>query len=243
MRRFSGLLAMAVVLSLGASAQAQVTFFNFTSNNNTGLYSQTYTISGQSLTATAIQGISIKQSDYSLTNAGSASTSGSNTLYEKAPVSNETGLGLKSDPTGNNEIVYGYGIKLDFSAVQQSQPYYITFGSVQNSSHDVAAVYDLANNSLMGTYGQGSSLSLQIGPGATDFQYLITEVHKSYTTGPWWNPTTVYPNILLGAVTVTPAAVPEPSTFAIAGLALWASVPTSGGAVGAPQRARPEWTA
>ena len=49
--------------------------------------------------------------------------------------------------------------------------------------------------------------SLTIGPGATDYQYLVAEADN--VTGE---------NVLLGAVTVTPSSVPEPSTLAIAGL-------------------------
>ena len=137
MKRAIGLLAMAVVLSLGGPARAQVTFFNFTSASDTGVYTKTYTAGCpvQTITATAIQGIAIDQTTHALTNAGTVSTTGNNTLYEKAntPTTGtgaETGLGLDSDGTGDHEITYSHGIKLDFSAIPMGPYSQVTFGSV-----------------------------------------------------------------------------------------------------------------
>jgi len=217
MRRLIGLLAMAVVLSLGTSARATTTtFFNFTSNNDTGLGSKTYNpglVPPTTVTATAWAGISINQGTFALITSGSASTAGGNTLYEKAGGGSgagaEIGLGLDSDTSGDHEIVYGKGIVLNFNALT---PYTITFGSLQNASNDVAGLYDLTTNTLLGTFSQSTGFSYSVTSGGTD-SFLITEVKSP--TGPDPNP-----NILLGVVTVTDnvSTVPEPSTLAIAGL-------------------------
>ncbi len=87
MRRSIGMLAMAVVLSLGMSARADITFNFQQFGSNTAIgYSDTFTVGTAALTAVAYQGGGVNQSGYnSLTPTWSASSSPTNNqLYAKS---------------------------------------------------------------------------------------------------------------------------------------------------------------
>jgi hypothetical protein len=215
MRMMIASLALAISLALVGPARAQVTIdWQENGLGNLGLTSS-FTASGLTVEVTAYTGGGVNQSNYGkLTGTWSPTTGGGNDLYAKngggSGNSSETGLGLTSDGSGDHEITYGYGIKIDFSQVKLDQPYTITFGSVQSGSGDKAGIYDLSTGNLVGLVDSGGSTdSVTIGPGTTDFQYLITEVAKPSRSD-------TDPNILLGSIALT--AAPEPSTMAIAGL-------------------------
>jgi hypothetical protein len=216
MKRMIAPLAMASMFGLVGSARSAVIInWQETGSGNLGV-SRSFTQSGLTVTATAYQGGGVNQSGYgNLTGTWSASSGSTNDLYAKNGGGtgnlSETGLGLSSDKSGDHEITYGNGILIDFTKVKDDQPFKISFASVQSSSGDKAGVYDIATGKLVGTIDSGSLASIAIGPGATDFKYLVTEVAKPSKSDS-------DPNILLGAMSLTAIeeqAVPEPTNLAI----------------------------
>jgi hypothetical protein len=201
-------------LALAGSARADIPF-SFQENGTGDLGTSgptgngTFIESGLTITAQSITGVvvanqvSVNHQYDHLSNEGSASTVH---LYSKVTSGDpsETGLGLANDP--EHEVLYGNGILLDFSQVKANQPFTISFGSVQHSSGDVAAVYDYSTGKLVSTFDTNGNASITIGPGATDFQYLFTEANAQGN------------NVLLTSVTIASSAAPEPSTMVIAGL-------------------------
>jgi hypothetical protein len=216
MERMIASLALAIPLALAGSARADV-IVNWQKYGTGDLgVSKSFTQSGLTVTATAYQGGGVNQSGYgNLTGTWSASSASSSELYAKhdggTGNSGETGLGLTSDKSGDHEITYGYGILIDLSKVKGDAPYTISFGSVQSASGDKAGVYDFATGKLIGSIDGGGLASITIGPGATDYKYLVTEVVK-----PQGNNSD--PNILLGPIGITAIeeqVAPEPSNLAI----------------------------
>jgi hypothetical protein len=216
MERRIALLALATTFALIGSARADaIITWQENGPGNLGV-SRSFTRSGFTVTATAYQGGGVNQSGYgNLTGTWSASSGSANDLYAKngggTGNSGETGLGLSSDKSGDHEITYGYGIVIDFTKAEAHQPYTISFASVQSSSGDKAGVYNIATGKLVGTIDAGGLASITIGPGATDFKYLVTEVAK-----PQFGDSD--PNILLGPISLTaiePQSIPEPSNLAI----------------------------
>jgi hypothetical protein len=216
MERKIASLALAMTLALGGSARAGV-LINWQENGGGDLGdSRSFSHSGFTVTAAAYQGGGVNQSGYgNLTGTWSASAGSTNELFAKngggRGNSGETGLGLSSDTSGDHEITYGHGILLDFTKVKGDQPFTISFASVQASSGDKAGVYDIATGKLVGTIDGGNLASITIGPGATDYKYLVTEVVKPHNGDS-------DPNILLGPISLTPIeqqVIPEPSNLAI----------------------------
>jgi hypothetical protein len=215
MERMIAPLALAITFALVGSTRA-ATIINWQENGRGDLgVSRSFTRSGFTLTATAYQGGGVNQSGYgNLTGTWIASSASANDLYAKngggVGSDSETGLGLNSDKSGDHEITYGYGILIDFSKVKGDQPYTLSFASVQSASGDKAGVYDLTTGKLIGSIEAGGLASVTIGPGATDYKYLVTEVAKPHAGDP-------NPNILLGAINLTvieEQVAPEPSTLA-----------------------------
>jgi hypothetical protein len=208
MRKAVPLLTAAVLLGLTASSEANVLFtFQENGSNKSLPVTSSFTESGYTLTATAMKSVTF---DFfgNLTSVGTTATGFS--LYAKAQGAGETGLGLTNDSSGEHEITYGSGILLDFSQVAADKPYTIDFNSVTNGER--IAVYDATTKALIGS-GTSNTFAT-VSASNPDTKFLVTEV-----TAPTFGDSN--PNVLLGAVTITPGlqvtAVPEPSMLVLAG--------------------------
>jgi hypothetical protein len=203
---------VAAVLLLAAPSRADLTFTflengsNVTLGNSSTFNEGAFSLSAQSVSNVSFSGIpnNVNLNNYTL------STGGSNQLYAKNGGSGETGLGLTSDSSQEHEITYGKGILLNFTNAGQ-KPYTIDFGSVQSSSNDVGILFSVnttnRTGSQVGTL-QTSDTAITITSGSS-VSFLVTE----YASPTYWDSN---PNILLGAVTVTTTAVPEPVSVIMA---------------------------
>ncbi|MDR3460078.1 MAG: VPDSG-CTERM sorting domain-containing protein [Verrucomicrobiae bacterium] len=125
--KIKNILAVAVLVGLGVSAQAvTITFLENGANTTVGS-SSTFTESGASLTAYASPG---------------------QTLYAKSQGAGETGLGINSDPTGDHEIYGSTFIQL-LSSQSSFAVTSVTLGSTTGG--EVASIYYSTVLGVLGT--------------------------------------------------------------------------------------------
>jgi len=211
MRRAIGLLAMAVVLSLGVSAKANVLFDNSSSSSPAFVFGSNVAYTsphnfingGVTLTAAAYT-----TSDYGVAPPSTLTPGTSISLYGKYTIGDATESGLGTQPDTDHEInsmqavsVFASTSILDMTigSVQKNEGFAVyslggfLLGSFVKTDNTATTVYDVfaasgvtAANLAAGVYIHG------LGNDAQGRNVLID--------------------------TVTTASVPEPSTLAIAGL-------------------------
>ena len=173
--KIKNILAITALLGLGMSAQA-ITFDFLSNGANVALGSQsTFTVGGASLTAYASPGATLYAKDFG---AGS----------------NEQGLGITSDPTGDNEIWGQTFVQLLSSTSSGAFAVdMISFGST--SDGELSNVYYSTTlgilGSLIGSFNSNTTFAI-----ASQYQDGYLAVAAGGSTG-----TQEPANVLLGAVT------------------------------------------
>ena len=189
--------------ALPSNAEAAVVSFNFGSHTGNLGTTETYSVSGLTVTA-----------------SGFSSPNHTTDLYGKSAGGDEVGLGLANDPSGDNEIYYGMGfVQLNVSnLVGKVDPNQVFFGTNSTTNGETWAVYG-SNSS--GSY----STSNLVASGSTEGSHLLSgfgayEYYDFVSTGPaptfnrsTWRYNTDGGNFLISNLSV--AAVPEPATWAM----------------------------
>jgi hypothetical protein len=195
--------------------QAATFTFPFTSPGNPLGTSQAYTVTVGSSSAT------ITASSLVTVTSGFSQPD----LYAKNGGTDETGLGLTGDPSGDDEIIAKDAIVLDFSAIANITSITIEMGSVQSPdtwslygsntkpTQDVALSTPSDNQTLLlsnqTTDQEKSGTPLLIYNTSFDpTLYKYYTITEGCATG----------NVLLGSINVTTGA-PEPASFGMMGLA------------------------
>lgn len=192
------LTALAIV-GFAVAAQATPVTFTFLENGgNVNLgNSSTFTSGGASITA------------YGFASSGGPATA----IFAKDEGSDEQGLGIVSDPTGNNEIWGSSFIQL--FAAGGLPTINLTFGSTDNG--EIANIYFSPTLGTLGTLigSVNSNTTFDI---ASIYQHGYIGVAAGGATS------SGVPNVLLGSATVnTPSAPDGGTTIALLGAALSAA--------------------
>ncbi len=199
-------LSLGTLLALGASLQASTTY-DYSFGGLGDLKSDTHTFSPTTGSGPAITAYGYQISNFQLSGAD---------LYSKGSsafplVNDESGLGLKNDRTGDDEITPGSFVMLDLGSADKYKltAFDIYMGSttgadrwiIAGSNYTPSNAISLASNLQ---WFSGSSEGLQNADKLEGDRYIYVGAQSG--------------NVLLGAVSVT--ATPEPASAALVGLAL-----------------------
>jgi hypothetical protein len=189
------IVAAALVASVGfSSAQAATVAWNLSSSPGLLGNTQTYTVSGATITAAGFTSNSFA--------TGTA-------LYGKAAGGDENGLGINSDPTGNHEIWGSTVIRVDLTAARLAglTGFFFQFGSTTGGeSWQVFGSNSATSGYVSVATGANENVDTLSGASAGYNYYYFDRVHHANDGGD---------NVLLASVGGTIAAVPEPSTWAM----------------------------
>jgi PEP-CTERM motif len=201
MRHSFPFLVLGALLLFVAPARADIVYTLAPSSFHGPLgTSQAYTASGYTIETYGFNS--------ALSNSNQTLTLGTSTdLFAKfsGVGSGETGLGIKNDPTGDDEITTTSTVKLDLSSIPFS-PITFSIGSMQNG--EGFAIFGGASNptNFLGSV-TGNSNAQSI------YTFGVTAAQDSANGGVFYV-TAISDNVLLDSVNV--AAVPEPTSITLA---------------------------
>lgn len=178
---------IAIAFGVGTSAFADT--LTFTSPSGALGNTQTYTLAGQTITASGFC-------------SGSACA-----LFGKTMGGNESGLGLAGDPSGNDEIFVGTGtfIQLDLSALISAGITTVSFVMGSTTGADAWAVFACPTG--------GTLCSNMVASGNDQ---LVLHTLTGLTTGTeFLDFTATGGNVLISSLSAS--AVPEPSSLLLVG--------------------------
>jgi PEP-CTERM motif len=190
-------LAAIAAISISTGAHAHVVTFDFGANNVDLGYSHTYSASGLSIIASGFD-----QREHRTD------------LFGKNEGGDEVGLGLKDDPTGDDEIHYHSGfVQLDvadlFGKVTNNSVFFTT-GSTTNGEE--WAVY---GTNTPGEFDEGATLLLK---GDNDKPHALPDFHdfRYYDFVEFSHPRGQGDNFLISSVyATTSSGTPEPQAWAL----------------------------
>jgi PEP-CTERM motif-containing protein len=199
--------ATAGVLSVSSAQAVPViwTFSSATECTSCSGSSFTYTSSGDSIIATGFTSHSLNTTT---------------SLFRKNAGSDENGLGIASDPTGDHEIWGTTLVRIDLGGTNKYASLSFTMGSTTGTEHWEVWGSDSANAS--GTGVNGFNI---ITNGTNETSHILTGNYQYYFFGLDTSDTYLNDNVLLATLTGTPTnltnPVPEPSTWAMLILGLF----------------------
>jgi len=186
------ILSLSFALLVFCSAAFADSSFDFSTDGN---------INATSVTFNGTAGASITLNGFS--NTASTTSTFPTDLWYKNEGAGETGIGLKDDPTGENEIAGTNFVEFTDKGITS-----ITLGSVQ--SGEKYALYGSNTLGILGTHliasGSGSDVTISglvgLDSGYTYLSLIDLDPGTGKTSG----------NILLANATYAPVPVPEPGT-------------------------------
>ena len=196
-----GILGLVLALVPGAAHAATITFnFNVCgSSTNTGVgnadcgTTSTYTSGGYTIVATAFPSVAGGGNDLWAKNGGAGS--------------DENGLGLTSDGSGEDEITPGHFIQLTLSpSIVGNDPLTLTMGSTTGTEAWRVVETNTAGSMVGATFEMSGSSE-----GTPGFTISPTDTYLDITE------TTEGGNILLSSLSFTTATTPEPSSLVLLG--------------------------